>query len=141
MSGSILTDTKAALGLAADYTPFDTEIIMFINATLANVHQLGVGPPNGFSITDNTATWTDLIDDDDRLNQVKSYIFISVKLLYDPPTIGFVQTAYKELREEAAWRLNRAREDIVNPIPTPAQVIHEDIFGDPVSIDGGDLDA
>ncbi len=137
---SILTDTKAALGLADDYTAFDTEIIMFVNSALADLHQLGVGPPNGLMITDNTADWNALLDNELRLNSVKSYIFLSVKLLHDPPSIGFVLTAMKELREEAAWRIQKAQEDIVDPYIPPEDRPERDEFGDSVVIDGGDLD-
>lgn len=112
MSGSILDDTKAALGLEASYTAFDQEIKMFINSTLSNVAQLGIGPRNGVRVKDSSITWADVTDDDDRLNQLMDYVFLSVKLLHDPPSIGFVLTVMKELREEAAWRLSKAQEDI-----------------------------
>lgn len=137
---SILTDIKASLGLADDYTAFDSEIIMFTNAALADLHQLGVGPPTGLAITDKTSEWDELIEGDARLNQVKSYIFLTVKLLHDPPTIGFVLTAMKELRDEATWRVQKAYEDIVDPYIPPEDRPERDEFGDPVVIDGGNLD-
>lgn len=116
MSESILTSTKAALGLADDYTPFDQEIIMFINSTLGTVNQLGIGPPLGLSITDKTATWSDLIGNERRYEGVKSYVYLCVRLLHDPPTVGYVLSAWQKLKEEAEWRLNRAREDITYPL-------------------------
>jgi hypothetical protein len=106
--GSILEETKKMLGLAADYSPFDTEIMLHINGTLSKLDQLGVGPEDGpLMIIDNTATWVDLIGDDHRLNQVKTFVGLSVKLVFDPPQVGVVLTAMKEQIQEQEWRLTQ----------------------------------
>lgn len=115
MPGSILVETKAALGLAADYTPFDPEIIMHINSVLSDLNQLGIGPEAGFEITDDSQTWTDFLADELRLNNVKSYVQLSVKMKFDPPSVGYVLTAMEKQLEKAEWRINVAREEITYP--------------------------
>ena len=47
---SILTSIKKLLGMDADYTAFDTDVIIHINTALAILCQLGVGPDKGFRI-------------------------------------------------------------------------------------------
>lgn len=106
VEGSILEDVKKLLGIAADYSPFDPEITMHINSALSKLDQLGVGPAGGMSISDAQATWGDLIGDDHRLNMVKTFIGLSVKLAFDPPQVGFVLTAMKEQIQEQEWRLS-----------------------------------
>lgn len=107
VEGSILDDTKKMLGLAADYSPFDTEIMLHVNSALSKLDQLGVGPPGGMMISDNTTTWVALIGDDHRLNQVKTFVGLSAKLAFDPPQVGFVLTAMKEQIQEQEWRLTQ----------------------------------
>lgn len=104
-SPSILVSTKATLGVAQDDTSFDAEILTFINAALAEVNQVGVGPATGLMIFSESEEWSELIDTDVRLNIVKSYVFLYVKLLFDPPDIGFVLTSMKDILERHIWRL------------------------------------
>lgn len=105
MEDSILTSTKASLGLAEDHDAFDSEIITHLNSALSSLNQLGVGPDDGLFIEDDSAEWDELLDGDPRLNMAKSYIHLQVKLLFDPPEIGFVLTAMKEQIEKLEWRL------------------------------------
>lgn len=107
VEGSILNDVKKMLGLAADYSPFDAEVILYINAALSKLDQLGVGPDGGMIISDSSTTWVDLIGDDHRLNMVKTFIGTSTKLAFDPPQVGFVLTAMKEQIQEQEWRLTQ----------------------------------
>lgn len=110
MSASILDSTKKVLGIDADYTAFDMDIIMHINSALATLNQLGVGPDEGFSIEDNTAKWGDLLGDDKRLNQVKSYVYLKVRVMFDPPASSFVLSSFQEQIKEHEWRINVVRE-------------------------------
>ena len=114
---SILTTTKKTLGLSEDYTVFDEEIILHINSVLGTLNQLGLGPEEGFEIEDAEAVWDDFLQGDLRLSPVKSYTYLRVRLLFDPPDIGFVLTAYKQQIEELEWRLNIVREDRDHPQP------------------------
>lgn len=138
MTDSILDTTKKMLGLAEDYDVFDQEIIMHINSVLGTLNQLGIGPDAGFSITDNTATWDDFLGSDARFNPAKSYMYLRVRMLWDPPSIGYVLTAMDKQKEELEWRLNILRENIVHPAPDPVLPSDDDVFEDSiVIIDGG----
>ena len=105
---SILLSIKQMLGgLDPTYdSSFDTDIIIFINSSLATLTQLGVGPIGGFEISDDQATWQDFIGDDKRLNLVKTFVYLDVRCAFDPPRMSFVLEALKEKRDEQLWRLN-----------------------------------
>lgn len=102
---SILTSIKKLLGIAEDYTHFDGDIILQINSAFSALNQLGVGPANGFSITDKNSVWTDFINDA-RLNFAKTYVQIKVKLVFDPPTSATLIESYKNQLDEITWRLS-----------------------------------
>lgn len=117
---SILDDTKKMLGLGASYTAFDPDVIMHINTVLSILNQLGIGPVAGFMIADNTVTWDAFIGSTDpTLNAVKSYIFMKVKMLFDPPQTSFVIEAINKQIEELEWRLNVNREGTSWTDPNP----------------------
>lgn len=105
MEESILISIKKLLGITKDYTNFDTDIIMHINSVFMILHQLGVGPTEGFMIEDKSSTWDEFVEDSDNLNAVKSYIHLKVKLLFDPPLNSSVLTALKETIHELEFRL------------------------------------
>lgn len=102
---SILNDVKHSLGLLADDPAFDTSVIMHTNTAIADLTQLGVGPIEGFRITGVTEEWSQFADDP-RLSAVQSYIYLKVKLLFDPPTTGFTVAAYERQLQEMAFRIN-----------------------------------
>lgn len=103
---SILDSTKAALGIVPTYDAFDNQLIMYINTAFSTLHQLGVGPDEGFFIEDNTATWTDFLNGKRLLNMVITYVHMSVRLMFDPPANSFATTAMKEQMKELEWRIN-----------------------------------
>lgn len=105
---SILTSIKKLLGITEEYEHFDADIIMHINSVFMTLTQLGVGPEEGFIIEDDTAIWTDFIPNPIKLQAVKSYIYLKVKLLFDPPTSSAVMEAYNRQISEFEWRLNVA---------------------------------
>ena len=102
---SILVSIKKLLGLTDTYTPFDADIIMHINTVFMTLHQLGVGPSVGFKIEDDIAVWTDYLSDSILLEAAKSYVYMKVKLMFDPPSSSFVIESYKTLCSELEWRL------------------------------------
>lgn len=110
MDESILNSVKKILGIAPDYDAFDTDIIIHINSVFASLNQLGLGPDEGFMIEDETTVWGDFLLDDMRLNSVKTYTYLRVRVLFDPPTTGFTLTAIQEQIKELEWRLNVFRE-------------------------------
>lgn len=127
MADSILNDTKKLLGLGENYTPFDLDIMTHINTVFSTLTQLGVGPVEGFSITDAEANWDSFLASDKRLNSVKSYMYLKVRLLFDPPATSFAIEAMKSQAEELEWRLNVQTEstDWIDPQPI---VISEDLL-------------
>lgn len=107
---SILTSIKKLLGIEAFYEAFDTDVIIHINSVFMILTQLGYGPPEGFSIRDDTAVWTDFISEENKIESVKTYIYMKVKLIFDPPTSSAVIEAYKQFINEFEWRINIAAE-------------------------------
>lgn len=110
MSASILSSTKAALSIADDYTVFDPVILMHINSVFATLNQLGIGPVDGFEIEDAGVEWDSYLLNNPRFNPVKTYVYLRVRMLFDPPTTSFHITAMEEQINEIAWRLNVLRE-------------------------------
>lgn len=107
---SILTSIKKLLGIAEEYTQFDADLIMHINSVFSILTQLGVGPSNGFSIEDDSATWDEFIPEGQNVELVKSYIHLKVKLLFDPPLTSAVIEAMNKNIGEFEWRFNVAAE-------------------------------
>lgn len=103
---SILNSIKKLAGLDEGYEHFNHDIIVAINTSFSILTHIGVGPKNGFSITDETAEWSDYIADMSKLEMVKTYISSKVKLIFDPPLSSSLLQALKELIAELEWRLN-----------------------------------
>lgn len=109
MEESIFESIKSLLGPDASYDVFDQDILIQINTAIAVLTQLGVGPVNGFVVTGPDETWEDLIGSDKtELHMVKTYIYMKVKIAFDPPTNSSVLAAYQEACREYEWRLNVA---------------------------------
>ena len=108
---SILTSIKKLLGIEEDYKQFDTDIIIHINTVIMGLTQIGVGPEEGFAITDEYSTWEDFIGDKPYLNSVKSYMYLRVRSLFDPPLSSAALDSMKKLADEFEWRLQVAVEN------------------------------
>lgn len=105
MSNSILDDVKQVLGILPENTAFDVDIIMHINSAISTLTQLGVGPVAGYQVVDSSNQWSEFADDA-RLNSVRSYIFLKVKLIFDPPASGFATAAMERQILELEYRIN-----------------------------------
>lgn len=128
MGQSILDSTKKALGLDAEYTAFDVDIIMHINSVFSDLSQLGLGPAEGFQIEDKTAEWETYENGDPRYNGVKSYMYLRVRLMFDPPATSFAIAAFEKQVERAEWRLNvQKEEDTWVPPEPPVTLLDEDL--------------
>jgi hypothetical protein len=105
---SILKSIKKMLNVHGDDDSFDTDIITLINSTFVILHQIGVGPADGFMIMDEGETWGDFIPDADdiSINSVKTYIYLKVRLVFDPPSSSSVMEAINKNVNELEWRLN-----------------------------------
>lgn len=106
MDESILDSVKKLLGISPDYTQFDTDIIIHINSVLSILRQMGAGPEEGYVISDNTARWSDFVGDNIKLSMIKSYVFMKVRLMFDPPQIGSVMDSLQKQVAELEWRIN-----------------------------------
>jgi hypothetical protein len=115
MEESILISTKKILGITSDYLVFDLDIITHINSALSTLTQLGVGPTTGFMIEDSTPKWDDfIVNNNPLMNMCKTYVFLRVKMLFDPPTTSYLLSAIKEQLAEHEWRLNEFREELTS---------------------------
>lgn len=115
MEESILKSTKKILGLDADYTPFDLDVITHINAAFSILNQLGVGPVDGFMIEDDTAVWGDFVVPNNQLHLVKTYVYLKTRILFDPPATSYLIEATNQQIKEYEWRLNVFREWELDP--------------------------
>jgi len=124
---SILKATKKTLGIPDTHLEFDDMILMHINSAFSALNQIGVGPALGFAIEDDSAVWDDLELPLNQLGMAKDYIFLKVKVLFDPPTTSFLLEATNKQLEEHLDRLSIFREELV-PIPEPPPVEEEPIW-------------
>lgn len=118
---SILTSIKKNLNIEESDTDFDQDILMHINSVFTTLADVGVGDATGFMIEDNTAEWDDFLAADPRLNSVKTYIYLRVRLLFDPPQTSYLVDALTKQAEEILWRLNVLKEATIWTDPTPEE--------------------
>lgn len=105
---SILISVKKMLGIDEGCDHFDADIIMHINSVLAILNQLGVGPPTGFFIMDSGQKWSDFIPDQTNIEFIKTYVFMKVKLIFDPPQMSALIDAMNKTISELEWRITVA---------------------------------
>lgn len=102
---SILDTIKRMLGIPLDIDDFDTELIVAINGTLMTLCQYGVGPEDPLTITDNSSTWNDLLGEGSPYNATAMYVYLKVRMLFDPPAASAVLDAMNRQVQEYEWRL------------------------------------
>lgn len=134
MTDSILKSTKKALNLDADYTEFDPEITMHINSIFSILNQIGIGPEIGFQIEDANDVWSTFLGTSPLLNHVKTYMYLRVRMLFDPPTTAYHVTAMEKQIEEMEVRMNVLRESTAWFSPNPTSILPED---EVLILDGG----
>ena len=112
MFESILISIRKQVGLNEDCDDFDADLIMHINSAFMTLKQLGVGPDEGYAIQDTSENWDDFINTDENpelktlLSAVKTFIYIKVKLIFDPPQSASVLEHMRQSLTEAEWRIN-----------------------------------
>jgi hypothetical protein len=126
METSILLSTKKILGLAADYTAFDHDVITHINTAFSILTQLGIGPPEGFMIEDDSAVWFEFVNDDMQLNSVKTYVYLKVRQFFDPPATSYLIAAMERQIQELEVRMNVYREETAWVDPDPPRYPYSD---------------
>lgn len=121
MTQSILLTTKKMLGIAEEYHAFDLDIITHINSVFLFLYQFGVGPDSPYQITDETQEWSEFQTD---IPGVPTYMYLRVRLLFDPPTNSFLVDSMKEQIKEFEWRFDVQQEHgpKPEPEPTPSEV-------------------
>lgn len=135
MISSILNSTKKILGIDHSYTAFDHDITTHINAVFSTLNQLGVGPPDGFYIEDHDETWamfqTDPITEEvyvpnNQLHLVKSYMYLRVRMMFDPPTTSYLIDSMQKQIDQMEWRLSVFRENEI-PVVVTTPVLAEEV--------------
>ena len=108
---SILTTIKKLLGIDEEDISFDTDITIHINTVIPALSQMGIGPRNGFIVSSKAEKWSDYITSNDiNLESIKTYIYIKVKLIFDPPANSTTIEAFKSNTAELEWRMMLAVE-------------------------------
>lgn len=103
---SIIMSIKKLLNVEHNDPAFDTNIGMAINAEFMTLHQLGIGPDEPFYVNDADTVWTDFSDDKTLINAVKQYVFLKVRMIFDPPTSSSVAESYNSRIHELEFRMN-----------------------------------
>lgn len=98
MNDTILSTTKKLLGLDEEYDVFDSDILIHINTVITILNRIGVGPREGFVIDSNT-TWSDYLNDESLFESVKTYIYLKVRKIFDPPQGGVSSSMDDIIRE------------------------------------------
>lgn len=112
MENSILTSTKKVLGLSAEYTAFDEDVIQFINGALSTAEQTGAGLTTVFAIEGDSEAWGDLDLDPKNLAMLKNYVYLKARFLFDPPGTSFALDAMKDQIQELEWRMNVRQDNL-----------------------------
>ena len=105
MNESILTTIKKLVGIDETYTQFDADLVIHINSALIVLFQLGVGPSDGFSITGKKETWSEYTDDETLYEMIKTYVYLYVKNIFDPPSSSSVLDSYNKMMTQLEWRI------------------------------------
>ena len=110
MEESILNSIKKLLGLPYEFTPFDQDIIIHINSVFSTLAQMGICPnTDGFEISDSSTKWSDFTQNNKLINGVKSYIYLKVRLMFDPPASSAVMVSFNNQIKELEYRLYTER--------------------------------
>lgn len=101
---SILDSIKKLLGIQPEYRAFDEDLIIHINTVFVILNQLNIGPHGGFFIVDGSETWDDYTT---KINEgmIRTYIYLKVRLMFDPPTSSALIESMNSMISELEWRL------------------------------------
>lgn len=102
---SILKDVKTSLGIPSELTAFDDDLKLHINSELMTLNQIGIGPKEGFMVVSGEEEWSELTDRTD-ITAIKQYVYLRVRIVFDPPSNSSVQTAMETKCSELIFRLN-----------------------------------
>lgn len=127
MELSVLLSTKKILGIGSDDESFDLDVLTFINSAFSTLNDIGVGPVGGILVEDAEYTWDDFsaatLADDTQLNDIKTYVFLRVKMSFDPPGTPYLVNAFKDQVDEHLQRISMRRETVEWVDPDPPAVV------------------
>ena len=102
----ILKSVKVICDVAIDDTSFDKDLILYINSVFSILKQLGVTDTD-FKLVTGEELWSDYLSDFKDIEDVKTYIGLKVKKMFDPPS-GSSMQAIDDMIRELEWRINVA---------------------------------
>lgn len=105
MENSILETIKKLLGIDTECKDFDIDVIVNINTVISALTQMGVGPEEGFSITGSDETWNDFIEELHGFEMIKTYIYLKVKNIFDPPQQQSLIGSSERIISEIEYRI------------------------------------
>lgn len=123
---SILNTIKDMLGVSKDDFSFDTDIIVHINTALMTLQQYGIGQKEGFRITDASQTWGEFLPEEKKVDATKTYVWLKVKMVFDPPQNSFVMSAYEEQARELEYRIKEQVEAYPGTVPESEETSDSD---------------
>jgi hypothetical protein len=139
MEHSILLSTKKVLGIDPSYTAFDQDILTHINSVFSTLSQMGLGSvAETFYVEGEDEVWTDFEPDPVLVGHIRTFVYLKVRLIFDPPSTSFVLAAMERQAAELEFRLSLAREQVLWTDPDP-DIPNEEDLPIPGVIDGGEL--
>lgn len=111
---SILNSIKELLGIPAEQLNFDTEVIIHINSAFSDLYDVGVGPSEAFVIQDENDMWDDFLQGSVNYENAKQYVYISVKIVFDPPASAAALAALERRLDKLEWKLKEKAETTKN---------------------------
>lgn len=133
LEASILNTTKKVLQISPDDPSFDQDIFLHINSAFSDLSDLGIGPLEGFFIEDDTTTWSAYVDEPIAQSKIKTFVYLKVRLIFDPPESSYALAAAEKQLDQVTWRLSVLRESTewAAPVTDSALVIDG---GDPSGV-------
>lgn len=111
IESSILLSVMERLGLDKEDYEYSRDVIQAINSALVALSQAGVGPFEGYRIIDEKNLWEELTDNDPLLECAKDFIYLRVRLIFDPPAAGTLE-AHNKVADEYLWRCRMTVEQL-----------------------------
>ena len=121
----ILSDTKKILGVLPEDDAFDLDITTHVNSAISDLNDIGVGPTVGLTV-DPDSDWSVITDDETELNRVKTFVYLKVRMLFDPPATSYLINAMERQINEATWRLSVAHERTGWTDPSPPVLVEDE---------------
>lgn len=131
---SIFKSTKVMLDIADGDASFDNNVLSFINAALSDLTDLGAGPSDGLVVTGDTEEWEALTENASDTERIKNWVYLKVRLFWDPPQTSFLLDAHTRQIDEAAWRIVNKKDGDRFVAAHPPEGL-----GDILILDGGEI--